>query len=249
VAAALARAGIDVPWLGTFAVGEVLRSSPPTSPRIDEAVFTGDAIGSLVDRASPSPIESSVANFDRRVPRWTATISADRVSVEVTDNERSAPLAVLHEEQAVRAFIARVRLRLAAHLGGVVRGALDEAVIHAHARHQFGRPLAAFQSVAFALAEIEARTRALEALVEEIALQLDAGENRMAEAAGTLALAGTFARRATATTLHLHGAAGLTASASAGTRYLEAAAASIMLGAPPLLRAEAATALWPPAQP
>jgi hypothetical protein len=249
VAAALARAGIDTPWLGTVAVGDVARASAAPAAHVGESLLAGESTGVLVDAVAENSPTASTPGLDGRPPRWIATISADRATVLLTEPARESPLATLDEPTAVGGVVARARVRLAAHLGGVVRGALDEAVDHARIRHQFGRPLVAFQSVSFALAEIEARTRALEALVDELAVRLDVGEDRAAEAAGALALAGTFARWATATTLHLHGARGLTASTRASARYLDAATASIALGNPSFLRAEAADALWPATHP
>jgi alkylation response protein AidB-like acyl-CoA dehydrogenase len=75
---------------------------------------------------------------------------------------------------AVLQVLEKGRLGIAALATGIVRAALDTARDHALARRQFGRPLADFQAVAFALADIATDYEAARRLVDHAAGLLDA---------------------------------------------------------------------------
>jgi acyl-CoA dehydrogenase len=79
--------------------------------------------------------------------------------------------------------LARFRTSVAAAANGFGRRALAESVAHLKARAQFGKPLAAFQGLRFDLAEMDARLRAAELLVDEAAAAVDAGGEATAEVA------------------------------------------------------------------
>lgn len=81
------------------------------------------------------------------------------------------------------ATLARFRTSVAAAANGFARRALDESLRHLGARRQFGRALAAFQGLRFDLAEMDARLRAAELLVDEAAAAVDRGERAVAEVA------------------------------------------------------------------
>src|SRR6202008_1931573 len=66
---------------------------------------------------------------------------------------------------------------------GFARRAFDEARRHLVARHQFGKPLAAFQGLAFDIAEMDTRLRAAELLVAEAAEAGDLGADATLEGA------------------------------------------------------------------
>jgi len=75
------------------------------------------------------------------------------------------------------------RTSVAASVNGFSRRALDEVRGRLQARRQFGRPLAAFQSLRFDVAEMDVRLRAAQLLVAEAALAVDRGERATAEVA------------------------------------------------------------------
>jgi acyl-CoA dehydrogenase len=85
--------------------------------------------------------------------------------------------------------LGRFRTSVAAAANGFARRALDEALAHLRSRRQFGRPLAAFQGLRFDLAEMDARLRAAELLVDEAAAAVDRGERATAEVARAKLLA------------------------------------------------------------
>jgi acyl-CoA dehydrogenase len=72
--------------------------------------------------------------------------------------------------------LSRFRTSVAAAAIGFGRRALDESRRHLRTRRQFGKPLAAFQALAFDVAEMDTRLRAAELLVDEAAAAVDRGE-------------------------------------------------------------------------
>ncbi|MBW1771727.1 MAG: acyl-CoA dehydrogenase, partial [Deltaproteobacteria bacterium] len=73
------------------------------------------------------------------------------------------------------AFFNRTRLHVCAQGVGVARAALEEGVKYAKERHQFGVPLASFQTIQFKLAEMATRVRAARNLYYEAAWLVDQG--------------------------------------------------------------------------
>ena len=140
--------------------------------------------------------------------------------------------------------VARARLTLAAHLVGVGQGALRVAAERAADRRQFGRPIAANQSVGHALAsayiEVEAAWLLIRRIVDDVRAEGWSPRVR-AESAGATALAASVAGSATRLAVHVHGASGLVSTAPV-QRYLQAARAEPAgLGTIAVLRREAAT--------
>jgi alkylation response protein AidB-like acyl-CoA dehydrogenase len=74
---------------------------------------------------------------------------------------------------------------------GMAEAALDQAVAHAGARRAFGRPIAEFQAVSHALADMATRTRAARLLVYDAARAYD--EGRTDEVTGLAAMAKLYA--------------------------------------------------------
>jgi acyl-CoA dehydrogenase len=81
------------------------------------------------------------------------------------------------------ANLQRFRTCVAAAACGFARRALDESIGHLSRREQFGRKLSKFQGLRFDVAEMDARLRAAQLLVEEAAGLLDAGGDATAEVA------------------------------------------------------------------
>jgi alkylation response protein AidB-like acyl-CoA dehydrogenase len=79
---------------------------------------------------------------------------------------------------------------------GMAEAALDEAVAHAATRRAFGRPIAEFQAVSHALADMATRTRAARLLVYDAARAYDegsCGEGSRGEVTGLAAMAKLYA--------------------------------------------------------
>jgi acyl-CoA dehydrogenase len=77
----------------------------------------------------------------------------------------------------------RSRITLGASATGLARAALEYAVAYARERHQFGKPIAEHQAVAFRLADMALRVDAARLLVHRAAEKADAGERVTTEAA------------------------------------------------------------------
>ena len=59
---------------------------------------------------------------------------------------------------------------------GIAQGALDKAVEYSRERHQFGKPISAFQGIQFMLADMATQVEAARALTYAAARSIDAGE-------------------------------------------------------------------------
>ncbi|MCY3003845.1 MAG: acyl-CoA dehydrogenase family protein [Planctomycetota bacterium] len=101
--------------------------------------------------------------------------------VEVPDEERIG--AVGGGLEVALGTLGRFRTSVAAAANGFARRALDESLARTSTRQQFGKPLSAFQGLAFDLAEMDTRLRAAELLVEEAANAVDRGERALEEVA------------------------------------------------------------------
>jgi len=120
-----------------------------------------------------------VRRFEVMAPHPIGEVAFD--AVEVGDEERLG-----REGQGLElalATLARFRTSVAAAANGFARRALDESLAHLKSREQFGRALAAQQGLRFDVAEMDARLRAAELLVEEAAELSDRGERAGAEVA------------------------------------------------------------------
>ncbi|MBP9946372.1 MAG: acyl-CoA dehydrogenase, partial [Vicinamibacteria bacterium] len=73
----------------------------------------------------------------------------------------------------------RLRATVGAAACGMAARALDEAIHHARARHQFGKPLADLQLIQDKIARMAIRLRASRLLVYEAAWEKDQGAERV----------------------------------------------------------------------
>ncbi|MGW5876142.1 acyl-CoA dehydrogenase family protein [Nocardiopsis terrae] len=164
---------------------------------------------------------------------------------EVTlDRAVPAPNGLIRATPYFAGVLARARLRHAAYLSGLCRGALDLTVDHLKERRAFGVPLSRMQSPAYRLAGLSAENTALAALVRRTARVADsvAGDIRL-RAAQAAFLAGDLARVVSAEAVHLHGALGMTERCDASYFYRRAAVDAQRFGTATGLRREAARLL------
>lgn len=101
-------------------------------------------------------------------------------TAELSFSDLRVPLENLIGQQGegfkeLMAFFNRTRLHVCAQGVGVARAALEEGVKYAKERHQFGAPLASFQTIQFKLAEMATRVRAARNLYYEAAWLVDKG--------------------------------------------------------------------------
>lgn len=100
------------------------------------------------------------------------------------------------------------RLGIAAQAVGIARAALGHAIAYTRERHQFGKPLTAFQAVEFKLADMAMRLHAARAMLHTTAAAKDRGENVGAHAAMSKLLASETAMWVTTQAIQLFGGYG-----------------------------------------
>jgi short/branched chain acyl-CoA dehydrogenase len=91
---------------------------------------------------------------------------------------------------------------------GLAQGAYDLALAYAKERHQFGRPIAEFQAVQFALADMTTEIDAGRALVYRAAWLKDQGRPFALEAAQAKLYTGLLSNRVVDAALQIHGGYG-----------------------------------------
>jgi len=100
------------------------------------------------------------------------------------------------------------RISVAAMGVGLAQGAYDLASSYARERHQFGRPIAKFQAVQFALADMATEIEAGRQLVRRAAWLKDAGQPYGLAAAQAKLFTGLLSNRAVNAALQIHGGYG-----------------------------------------
>lgn len=100
------------------------------------------------------------------------------------------------------------RLGIAAQAVGIARAALEHSIAYTKERHQFGKPLTAFQAVEFKLADMATRLHAARAMLHTTAAAKDRGVNVGAHAAMCKLLASETAMWVTTQAIQLFGGYG-----------------------------------------
>lgn len=111
---------------------------------------------------------------------------------------------------AVQRGLNIARVHTAARAVGVARGALEDTWAYLQEREQFGRPIAEFQALRFALADMAAEVAQARAFWQQVAHLLDQGETAESESAQVKLLATEMAVRVTNQAMQLHGGNGYT---------------------------------------
>jgi alkylation response protein AidB-like acyl-CoA dehydrogenase len=102
------------------------------------------------------------------------------------------------------------RIHTAARATGLARGALEDSLVYAQERVQFGQAIAEFQAIRFKLADMATQVEAARALMYQAAHDCDAGEPIEIEAAMAKLFATEMAERVTSEGLQIHGGNGYT---------------------------------------
>jgi butyryl-CoA dehydrogenase len=100
------------------------------------------------------------------------------------------------------------RIGIAAQAVGLAQGAIDEAMAYVKERKQFGRPISAFQTTQFKLADMQTKVDAARLLTWRAACVKDAGEAYSKEAAQAKLYAAEVAMEVTTKAVQLHGGYG-----------------------------------------
>lgn len=99
---------------------------------------------------------------------------------------------------------------IAAQAVGIAQGALDAAIEYAKERHQFGRPIAAQQGIAFKLADMATHVEAARLLTYQAAWRESAGLSYGKESAMSKLFAGDTAMKVTTEAVQVFGGYGYT---------------------------------------
>jgi short/branched chain acyl-CoA dehydrogenase len=75
------------------------------------------------------------------------------------------------------------RIAIAALATGLAQGCVDESLVYARQRHAFGQPIGAFQSIAFGIADMEARAHTARLAYYDAAARLESGADFKRQAA------------------------------------------------------------------
>jgi alkylation response protein AidB-like acyl-CoA dehydrogenase len=130
----------------------------------------------------------------------------------------------------------RARVMLAARMVGGCQAVFDLTLRYAKEREQFGQRVATFESIAFRLAEMQARIDGARLLLYETAWQVDQGLPIMSEAAMLKALVSDLYRHVTSEAIQLHGGFGFAEEADPQLYYRRAAVDAVLLGSAVALR-------------
>jgi alkylation response protein AidB-like acyl-CoA dehydrogenase len=130
----------------------------------------------------------------------------------------------------------RARVMLTARMLGGCQGVFDLTLRYAKEREQFGQRVATFESIAFRLAEIQARIDGARLLLFKTAWQVDQGLPIVPEAAMLKALVSDLYRHVTAEAIQIHGGFGFAEEADPQLYYRRAAVDAVLLGSATALR-------------
>jgi alkylation response protein AidB-like acyl-CoA dehydrogenase len=102
------------------------------------------------------------------------------------------------------------RAHTAARSIGLARGALEDAMVYAKERVQFGQPISDFQAIRFKIATMATEIEAARQLMYYVCTELDAGRRGRAEISMVKYFASEMAERVTSQALQIFGGAGYT---------------------------------------
>lgn len=102
------------------------------------------------------------------------------------------------------------RAHTAARAIGLAQGALEDSLVYAKERNQFGRSIGEFQAIRFKLATMATQIEAARALMYSVCEQIDQGQRCDTQAAMVKLFATEMAEQVTSEGIQIHGGAGYT---------------------------------------
>ncbi|MFL6647102.1 MAG: acyl-CoA dehydrogenase family protein [Sulfurifustaceae bacterium] len=208
------------------------------------AVRTGDAGRQgisllLIERDRPGFTRTAI---DRKMGWWcsdTATLYFDncRVPAENLLGEENGGFALIMQN------FNHERLFLAAGCNGFAQVCLDEAAAYARERWTFGKPLIAHQVIRHKLADMAMHVRATQAYLEQVAWQIEHGEDPVADVCLLKNQATQTMERCAREAVQILGGAGYVRGSKAERIYREVRVNAIGGGAEEIMRDLAARQL------
>lgn len=112
--------------------------------------------------------------------------------------------------EAAAISLGMARAHTAARSIGLARGALEDAMVYAKQRVQFGQPISDFQAIRFKIASMATEIEAARQLMYHVCTELDSGSPARAEISMVKYFAAEMAERVTSEALQIFGGAGYT---------------------------------------
>ena len=137
--------------------------------------------------------------------------SSSTVSLTFEDCEVGGDAVLGHEGHGLRVALAALdggRIGIASQATGTLRAALDASARYARERKAFGAPIASFQAISFALADMQTAHDAARLLTLRAAMKKEAGERFGREAAMAKLFASEAAQVAVSKAVQVHGGYG-----------------------------------------
>ena len=137
--------------------------------------------------------------------------SSSTVSLTFEDCEVGGDAVLGHEGHGLRVALAALdggRIGIASQATGTLQAALDASARYARERKAFGAPIASFQAISFALADMQTAHDAARLLTLRAAMKKEAGERFGREAAMAKLFASEAAQVAVSKAVQVHGGYG-----------------------------------------
>lgn len=179
----------------------------------------------FVDKSAPGLTIRPQRSFDPVMSY--ASVAFDAVEIRPEHIFRSSSPGQAVSVDHIRAA---TRTMAANELAGLARHMLDEAVAYAKNRHQFGRPIGAFQPVQHILADMATNVLMLEAIASEAARRIGGVEPDNDFAAVAKGFASTTARQVAESSMQVHGGIAFTAELELHRWYLHILALQNLYG-------------------
>ncbi|SFO34008.1 Acyl-CoA dehydrogenase [Geodermatophilus obscurus] len=158
-----------------------------------------------------------------RIPRGNVVDEAAASDADGAAAERAGFL------QAQR-FLDTARVHTAARAVGLARAALEDSIVYLQEREQFGHPIADFQALRFAVAEMAAQIEQARAFYRQVAHLVDLGVRCDKEASMVKLEATEMAVRVTNQAMQLHGGNGYTTERQVERHWRDARLTTIFEG-------------------
>ncbi|PWW22411.1 alkylation response protein AidB-like acyl-CoA dehydrogenase [Geodermatophilus normandii] len=170
---------------------------------------------------------------------WDLVFDGVRIPrADVVDEARAAEVAGDEQGEAAeragfaaaQAFLNTARVHTAARAVGLARAALEDSVVYLQEREQFGHPIADFQALRFAVAEMAAQIEQSRAFYRQVAHLVDLGVRCEREASMVKLEATEMAVRVTNQAMQLHGGNGYTTERQVERHWRDARLTTIFEG-------------------
>ena len=127
-------------------------------------------------------------------------------------------------------FLGTARVHTAARAVGLARAALEDSIVYLQEREQFGHPIADFQALRFAVAEMAAQIEQSRAFYRQVAHLIDLGIRSEKEASMVKLEATEMSVRVTNQAMQLHGGNGYTTERQVERHWRDARLTTIFEG-------------------